>query len=69
MDNFLIKVELSKERQVLYEKLSNIFGPETAIDYVCPKTEETRQQLSLEELRLRMYKYLYINKYLKKMKD
>ncbi len=52
---FIIQEELSKERQILFDKLSNIFGPETANDYVSPKTNETRQQLSLEELRLRMY--------------
>jgi hypothetical protein len=48
-------MELVKERQILFEKLSNIFGPEIANDYVSPKTNETRQQLSIEELRLRMY--------------
>ncbi|CAF0965688.1 unnamed protein product [Rotaria sordida] len=46
-----IEGELSKEKQNLLEKLSNIFDPETAYDYVCPKTNENRQQLSLEELR------------------
>jgi hypothetical protein len=37
------------------EKLSDIFDPETANDYVCPKTNDIRQPLSLEELRRRMY--------------
>ncbi|CAF5099059.1 unnamed protein product, partial [Rotaria magnacalcarata] len=46
--------ELTKERQNLLEKLSEIFDPETAYDYVWPKTLEYRQQLSLEELRRRM---------------
>lgn len=52
---FLLQLELAKEREVLFEKLSTIFGPEIANDYVSPKTSETRQQLSLEELRRRMY--------------
>ncbi|CAF4943594.1 unnamed protein product, partial [Rotaria socialis] len=46
-----IEGELTKERQNLLEKLSEIFDPETAYDYVWPKTHEYRQQLSLEELR------------------
>ncbi|CAF1207325.1 unnamed protein product [Rotaria magnacalcarata] len=46
-----IEGELTKERQNLLEKLSEIFDPETAYDYVWPKTLEYRQQLSLEELR------------------
>ena len=52
---FLLQHELAKEREIVFEKLSAIFGPEIANDYVSPKTNETRQQLSLEELRLRMY--------------
>jgi hypothetical protein len=51
----IIQVQLSKERLILFKKLSDLFGPETANHYVSPKTNETRQQLSLEELRLRMY--------------
>ncbi|UJR31648.1 hypothetical protein I4U23_019129 [Adineta vaga] len=47
-----IEEELSKEKQIIYEKLANIFDPETAISYVCPKTNEPRDDTTLEDLRL-----------------
>jgi thymidylate synthase ThyX len=52
---WIIQEVISRERQILLEKLSTIFDPETANDYVSPKTNEIRQQLTLEQLRLRMY--------------
>lgn len=50
----IIQETLSKERQLLLDKLTKIFDPEIAHDYVCPKTNETRQQLTIDELRHRM---------------
>ncbi|CAF0823980.1 unnamed protein product, partial [Adineta ricciae] len=47
-----IEEELSKEKQAVYEKLANIFDPETAISYVCPKTNEIRDNTTLEDLKL-----------------
>jgi len=46
-----IEESLSKERHNLLEKLSKIFDPDIAQDYVCPKTYDSRHQLSLDELR------------------
>ncbi len=53
--NLIIQEELSKERQSIFEKLSTIFDPETANAYVCPKTNENRNDASLEDLKLCMY--------------
>ncbi|CAF0996198.1 unnamed protein product [Adineta ricciae] len=50
-----IEEELSKEKQALYEKLANIFDPETAISYVCPKTNEVRDNTTLEDLKLQKH--------------
>ena len=37
--------------QILLNKLSNIFDPQTANDFVYPKTFETRHHLTIEELK------------------
>ncbi|CAF3844862.1 unnamed protein product [Adineta steineri] len=47
-----IEEELSKEKQAIFERLSNIFDPDTAISFVCPQTNEARDNTSLEELNL-----------------
>ncbi|CAF1291562.1 unnamed protein product, partial [Rotaria sordida] len=46
-----IETELSEEKQILLKKLSTIFDPETAIDFVCPKTRETKEIVTIEELK------------------
>ncbi|CAF3708398.1 unnamed protein product [Rotaria sp. Silwood1] len=45
------EIELSEDQQILLQKLSAIFDPETAIDFVCPKTQETKQLVTIEELK------------------
>ncbi|CAF4326568.1 unnamed protein product, partial [Rotaria sp. Silwood2] len=50
-DKLEIETELSEDKQILLQKLSTIFDPETAIDFVCPKTQETKQLVTIEELK------------------
>jgi hypothetical protein len=42
---------LSEDKQSLLNKLSQIFDPKTAADFVCPKTYETRKHLTIDELK------------------
>jgi hypothetical protein len=50
-------------------KLSSIFDHDTAIDFVCPKTFETRKHLTIEDLKdgnqifLFDYFLIHINEY------
>ncbi|CAF1573011.1 unnamed protein product, partial [Didymodactylos carnosus] len=44
--------ELSKERQAILKKLTGIWGPQIAQDFVFPKTDETRRLTTIEDLKL-----------------
>ncbi|CAF2778068.1 unnamed protein product [Rotaria sp. Silwood2] len=62
-DKLEIETELSEDKQILLQKLSTIFDPETAIDFVCPKTQETKQLVTIEELKhgkFHIYYYLIV---------
>ncbi|CAF4213524.1 unnamed protein product, partial [Rotaria magnacalcarata] len=47
-----IDKELSEDKQNLLRKLSTIFDPETAIDFVSPKTRDTKQGATIDELKV-----------------
>ena len=49
-DWFLFKEDLPEEKQILLSKLSSIFEPRVAADFVTPKTYETRKVLTIEDL-------------------
>jgi hypothetical protein len=49
---------LSEDKQILLKKLSTIFDPATAIDFVCPKTYETRQHVTIEDLKHGIYLFI-----------
>ncbi len=42
---------MSEEKQTLLDKLSKVFDPETAVNFVSPKTFETRKHLTIEDLK------------------
>ncbi|CAF0819907.1 unnamed protein product, partial [Didymodactylos carnosus] len=50
-----VEKELSKEREAVLKKLTSIWGPQMAQDFVFPKTNETRQQMTIEDLKLLHY--------------
>ena len=42
---------MSEDKQSLLKKLTTIFDHDTAVDFVCPKTYETRKHLTIEDLK------------------
>ncbi|CAF3482330.1 unnamed protein product [Rotaria socialis] len=51
----VIDKELSEDKQNLLRKLSTIFDHETAIDFVSPKTRDTKQSVTIDELEVVNY--------------
>lgn len=50
---------MSDDKQVLLNKLSTIFDPTTAIDFICPKTFEPRKHLTIEDIKHGDYSVSY----------